>query len=108
LTKPKKKWGLIDKTGKLIIPTEWDNLDVFSDKIICAKRGDLWRFINLAGKQVGEFKWNELITGHRDGFSSTGYLLLAQKISRTRASITWVDGRLKEIWSSEVPVTDEE
>lgn len=46
------KWGFIDKSGKLVINYQFDEVDGdgFNEGLAAVKQGDKWGFINRAGK----------------------------------------------------------
>ncbi len=52
---PNGFWGLIDKTGKTILPFVYQQLDDFSEGIIFAKNGGLWGAIDLKGDTAIKF-----------------------------------------------------
>ncbi len=47
-----KKWGFIDKQGKLIIPAKYDEVSSFNDDVATARMGDNWYIINKQGTET--------------------------------------------------------
>ena len=48
------KWGFIDKTGKIIINPQFDEVDFFSEGLCAVKIGNKWGYIDKKGK----YAWN--------------------------------------------------
>ncbi|HTF02545.1 MAG TPA: WG repeat-containing protein [Bacteroidia bacterium] len=46
----KDKFGMIDTTGKIVVPREYDELGLFRDGLFPAKKKDKWGFIDAAMK----------------------------------------------------------
>ena len=46
------KWGFIDKTGKTIIPLQYEQANGFSEGLAAVKNGDRWGYIDITGKEV--------------------------------------------------------
>jgi hypothetical protein len=44
------KWGFIDKTGKVVIPTQFENAGSFSEQLAPVSIGGKWGFIDKTGK----------------------------------------------------------
>ena len=59
LVKLGEKWGFIDKTGKLVIPPQFEKAGGFSEGLAPVQRGEKWGFIDRTGKMVIEpqFGW---------------------------------------------------
>jgi hypothetical protein len=64
--KEKKLWGFVDKTGKLVIPMEYDissglfqsgTKKGFQDGLARVKKDKQWGFIDNTGKVLG--KWHQ-------------------------------------------------
>ena len=66
------KSGYIDKTGKLVIPCEWDSASVFSEGLAEVQKDGKWGYIDKTGKLVIPCEWD-----WADGFSEG--LALVQK-----------------------------
>lgn len=49
-------WGIIDRTGALMIPCEWDNIDMLEDSILVCKDG-LWGCIDFQGNVLLPVEW---------------------------------------------------
>jgi len=47
-----KRWGCIDRNGKLVIPFEWEALDAPFEGLIWARKGSQWRALDRAGAEV--------------------------------------------------------
>src|SRR3989339_372347 len=47
-----KKWGYIDKTGRIIIPFKFDSAGIFSEGLVSVEQNDKVGFIDKAGRQV--------------------------------------------------------
>ena len=57
------KWGLIDYTGKIILPAELNHIDSSIDsERICAKQGKQYGYFNLNGKLVTDFHFENALT----------------------------------------------
>ena len=50
-------WGLWDKAGNLIIPLEYQNIDVIDNDKILVQKNDLWGMVDAEGKQLFEPKY---------------------------------------------------
>lgn len=46
------KWGVLDETGKWLIPPQFEGLKAFNEGLACAQRDELWGFIDLQGMWV--------------------------------------------------------
>ncbi len=64
-----RKWGFIDRAGKIVIKNEWDEVRDFSDGFAAVRRGNLWGFINRSGNVVAKPEWDE-VRDFRDGVAS--------------------------------------
>ena len=47
-----QKIGYIDRTGKFVIPPQFDEGNHFSEGLALVKKGNQWSFIEKSGKQV--------------------------------------------------------
>ena len=54
----KDKWGYIDKSGKEVIPCQWDMAESFCEGLasVCDNNG-LWGYINKKGELVIPCRW---------------------------------------------------
>ena len=72
-----ERWGFIDETGKVVVPTEWDSVSDFHEGIACVKRGDKLGFIDENGKIISEPQWDPGILNINgalvEGFAPTFY-----------------------------------
>lgn len=50
-----RKWGVIDKTGKQVVPCRYDNLDNFSEGLAVVRVGKKWRFVDKYGTSTFDF-----------------------------------------------------
>lgn len=48
----KENFGVIDKTGKLLVPYQFQNIRLFHDNIAAAERNRYWGFIDTTGNYV--------------------------------------------------------
>jgi len=46
------KWGFINKSGKVILPFEYDNAGRFGEGLACVELNGKWGFIDKTGKEV--------------------------------------------------------
>ncbi|HNF37394.1 MAG TPA: WG repeat-containing protein, partial [Chitinophagaceae bacterium] len=59
-------YGFIDKTGKEIIPFEFEIAEEFSEGLAAVKKNGKYGFINKEGKEVIAFKYDGVISGFRN------------------------------------------
>ena len=59
LLDPNLKNGYIDKTGRLIIPAQFDYANKFSEGLAAVKKGNKWGFINHQGEIVIPCKYDK-------------------------------------------------
>jgi hypothetical protein len=52
IVKMDDKYGMIDKTGKFIIPCTYDYINYPSGGLILVKKNERWGYINLANKEI--------------------------------------------------------
>lgn len=50
--------GLIDKSGKIIVPLEYDHFGYLSEGLRAAKKNGKWGYIDAAGKKVIDFQYD--------------------------------------------------
>ena len=53
------KKGFIDKTGKFVIPCEWDDAYGFSEGLAPVQKDEKWGYIDKTGKLVIPCEWNQ-------------------------------------------------
>ena len=53
------KWGFIDKTGKVVIPFQYDHASAFYKNATLVKKNNEWFYINRQGKKIPEPELNE-------------------------------------------------
>jgi len=69
-----KKTGMVDKSGKLLIPIEHDNLiDINGDRLI-AVDGDVYHIIDRTGKPVGNVKFSNAHVSEDNPYAARGYI----------------------------------
>ena len=52
------KWGVIDKTGEIIIPLEYEKLSSFSEGLAAIQSNNKWGFIDKTGKIIIPFEYD--------------------------------------------------
>ena len=62
-----KKYGYIDKTGKLVIPYQFDVVFKFSEGLAGVKKNGKWGFIDKTGKLVIPYQFDEVIMSFDNG-----------------------------------------
>ncbi|MFK7948945.1 MAG: WG repeat-containing protein [Saprospiraceae bacterium] len=50
-------WGLWDKAGNLVIPLDYQDIDVIDDNKVLVKKENLWGMVDADGKQIFEPKY---------------------------------------------------
>lgn len=55
------KWGYLDKTGKIVIPFQYDMASAFYNGVALVKKGNDWEYINKAGKKLTEAEANPIL-----------------------------------------------
>ncbi|WP_308575635.1 WG repeat-containing protein [uncultured Fusobacterium sp.] len=53
------KWGYIDKTGKIVIPFEYDKANDFSGGLAAVEKNGKWGYIDRTGKIVIPFEYDK-------------------------------------------------
>jgi len=53
-----RKYGLVDTTGRIFIPFQYDDLHPESDNLLCAKRETKYGYLDQKGKTIIPFKFN--------------------------------------------------
>src|SRR6185437_12378081 len=67
------KYGVVDSTGKMLIPPVYDNLELSGNKFVIAIRNKKWGLLDTAGKTLIPFKY-DIISLAGDAFAvSIGY-----------------------------------
>jgi len=61
-------WGVINRSGELVVPCIWEDIEIVGDNIWAKHRGS-YGMIDAEGNQLTEFRWME-IEGHWDGYTS--------------------------------------
>lgn len=60
------KWGLIDNTGKLLVPCIYEEIEfgmqIFKGELTAAKKNGKWGFIDKTGKVIIPFEYDEIAT----------------------------------------------
>jgi len=57
-----RKYGFIDKTGKIVIPLEYDNNYGFLNQFTLQSKNNKLGLMNASGKEITEFKYNNIST----------------------------------------------
>jgi hypothetical protein len=57
-----RKYGYYSKSGKLVIPIEYDDAGFFSEGLVAMKKDQKWGYLNSQGKEVISFKYEETYT----------------------------------------------
>ncbi|MDP3392712.1 WG repeat-containing protein [Sediminibacterium sp.] len=52
------KWGFVDKTGKVVMPFQFDHASAFYNGAALVKKGNEWWYINKQGKKISEAEAN--------------------------------------------------
>lgn len=69
-----KKTGMVDKSGKVLIALEHDNLiDINGDRLI-AVDGDIFYIVDRMGKKVGNVKFNNAHVSEDNPYATRGYI----------------------------------
>ena len=55
-----KKYGFIDKNGKIIIPYQFDNVRSFKEGLACAKINNKWGYINRDGEIIIPYLYTDI------------------------------------------------
>ena len=55
-----KKWGLASSSGDVILEPSYDGLGDFVHGIAVAEKGDLYGFLDSAGKEIGDFSYEKV------------------------------------------------
>ena len=61
------KWGFINRTGKVLIPFQFDKADNFYEGLAAVKKDGLWGFIDLKGNWVIKPKYDKIISPFEKG-----------------------------------------
>ena len=65
------KWGYIDKTGKEVVPCQYDNALGFSDGLAVVEKGGKCGYIDKTGKEVIPCKY-DVESDFSDGLAAVG------------------------------------
>lgn len=60
-----RKCGLIDKTGKLVVPLQWEQVHLFSEGLTAVKQNGKWGFIDEKGNYAIEPQWEDAAEFHK-------------------------------------------
>lgn len=52
------KWGFVNRTGKVVVPFQYDSAYWFTDGLAAVKQNGKWGFINLKGKLVTPLQYD--------------------------------------------------
>lgn len=77
----KGKWGFVDSTGELIVPTKYDDVEDFSEGLAKVKKNGKWGYIDTRGNLVIPARYREcggfsegLAAVSSDGETYDGYI----------------------------------
>jgi hypothetical protein len=62
-------WGLIDKSGRWVVPPEYDAAMTCSEGLCAMQKDKLWGFVDPAGKAVIPFRYTRLEGPFEDGLA---------------------------------------
>ena len=85
------KWGYIDKTGKLVIPAQYESVGAFSEGLAAINNCDSAFFIDKTGKKIisGDFRY---------AASFAGGLARVDFMTKSGSSWGYIDTNGKMIW----------
>jgi len=84
---PAKRWGLIDRTGEVVIPLEYDQLHQAREGVVPVRRDDAFALFSIDGTQLTDFKWGNLSLSFSGG-------LMARDLSLNEWQLIDHQGRL--------------
>ncbi|WP_239004455.1 WG repeat-containing protein [Lacinutrix sp. WUR7] len=85
-----KQWGYINTSGKVVIPIQYRDAEIFSsDGLAPIKKDKLWGFINTAGEQVIEDKY-EITAGGFSIFKKNNEKGFVNGLARVKDKKSWV------------------
>jgi len=84
---PKRHWGLIDRTGEVVIPLEYDQLHQAREGVVPVRRDDAFALFSIDGTQLTDFKWGNLSLSFSGG-------LMARDLSLNEWQLIDHQGRL--------------
>lgn len=72
---PEKRWGLIDRTGEVVIPLEYDQLHQEREGVVPVRRDDAFAVFSEDGSQLTDFEWGNLSLSFSGGLMARHPLL---------------------------------
>ncbi|MGP9645234.1 MULTISPECIES: WG repeat-containing protein [unclassified Halomonas] len=60
LGEPRKRWGLVDRTGEVVIPLEYDQLHQAREGVVPVRRDEKFGIFSVEGSQLTDFEWGNL------------------------------------------------
>ena len=63
------KWGFIDKTGKKVIPLQYERAGYLSEGLAPVRFNDKWGFIDKTGKEVIPFRYDYALDFSAEGIA---------------------------------------
>ena len=104
-------WGCIDKSGKVIIEPQFEEMSDFLAGLAQAKRHGKWGLIDRTGCMITSPQW-DTCTAYResDDGNAAVYWLVARELADKAEQpmftgphiiVKWLDSTGKEIWSFE-------
>ena len=68
------KYGFIDKTGRVVIEPQWEEVGVFSEGLARVERGGKYGFIDKTGRVISEPQWEDASFPFKGLAYSVGYV----------------------------------
>jgi len=63
------RWGVLAKSGKVLLPVQYEGISAFSEKCVAVRTGNRWGLLDLTGKEVLPSKYTS-IGRFRRGFAT--------------------------------------
>lgn len=60
LGEPGRRWGLVDRTGEVAIPLEYDQLHQAREGVVPVRRDEMFAIFSVDGTQLTDFEWGNL------------------------------------------------